>query len=1571
MATSYTLSLLLSAIDKASGPIKEVANALTGLGQAAQQTADASKKVGADGTASMQSFRTAIVEAQGAMESLAAAASAVASQALVIAAAGAAMSAAFLFPVKQAADFEHAMTQVMAITHATQEEFKALSDKAIELGLVTKFTGTQIAEGMNFLARSGLTATQMIAALPAVVNLATAAEVSMADASGIVVSGLKAMGMGISDLTHFTDVLAKTSTSSNTTLNQLGDALKFAAPAAKATSTDIDALAAVLGVLAQAGLKGHMAGTELRQMMVELSNPTAAAKAALHEMQVEVGDSTGKMRPLIDILGDLAKKNMDLDQAAQIFNARTATGVLALTSNIDKVRELDAVNKQLIGTTQEMADIMVKNVIGAWVNFKATIEGFSTAVAGPLLVSVKAVIDGVNIMLQGFTKLVEATNPVSSIFLGLVGVMATFLIAGGGVGLAIAGIIKFIGMLGGGLGLLFGGFGTAAAGSVTFANGLLALRVAGIAAVGSLQVLYTFLLTNPWGWAILAITAVVGGIYSYVTATDAAIKSTSELAQKSAQARTDFDETVNSLKRATEGSQEHHQILAQLVEKYPELASQLNLTNQSLDQQQEILAKFRLGLVATELGNLSQAAAAAGEKMDSLREKAGDPSFWQKIGAAFSALSGAAFTWTLTDLWNGLINAPSQYFAKVFVLQQKNQQDFAQATDANLNKFKKMFEIMGVDAATWGSMTKDQMQQFWDSQDAQTKTMVENWKAVGGTFDTFVAQMQGAQKRLSELTTTTTPGETLTPDQSAARFTASSAVSKLATALKGASEDGKASIKNLASFMEESLSHAPAGVRAAWLAEIDKIIKGFELMGDKGSASVERFRQQVLALNNLQMSGQLPGIGGVTQLPPGMEGFQAKPGATVPMENIQGLLSGKSPQIQAMMVQAVNDSAAATGIDPAWIWAIMKRESGGTPAVNSKGYMGLGQVGLPEAKAALKQMGFGDLMDEAVKQYAMSYDYGAKMIAYVLKSKIDTSGGDFKKAIGGYIGAGAAGDPAAYLEKEYAKLSTAAAQYQTKGSGALVTEKDLEITKNNLQLQLTAIETSQKEHLIGEVAAAEQIEAKKLQIMQVGANITATKLAEARRVNDTGTIPQLEAQLKMENAAIASAAQISAITVTGIKQKQRKEDADANVKAAESQQKDEQSQIKVRESAMNAERAQLAGAYANKAIDATNYYTSLAMLDEEAYKLQKVSLEKGVQDVRDSFNKKRQTMLADNKGLDTGQQQTALTKLQTEEANALRAPLQALAEIDNKRLQTMADQDAKLKEQKESALEMKVLEIERAAAIGPVSQENVKIIQLQEQQKVQAKAISEEIAKRVALYVESKGLYGISPEEGAAWQKRLEMAQKVQMQVQIYGEEAKRWGQSIADGISGMVDALMQGGQDMKAAANTFFQKMLKDSLAPGFKALQEFLTQGFQKMFSGLGDLIGSSAMGQILGNAIMGLVAVVGMMLTSKSKSSFTASGVQSDITTHEAVRGVIAGETSIPIAQVATSLSDAVAPHLSVLQQIEANTRSGLNAQSGSSGPLTSAQLQVVVTGISGSVTQAIEEYFKQYLITGAKA
>ena len=155
-------------------------------------------------------------------------------------------------------------------------------------------------------------------------------------------------------------------------------------------------------------------------------------------------------------------------------------------------------------------------------------------------------------------------------------------------------------------------------------------------------------------------------------------------------------------------------------------------------------------------------------------------------------------------------------------------------------------------------------------------------------------------------------------------------------------------------------------------------------------------------------------------------------------------------------------------------------------------------------------------------------------------------------------------------------------------------------------------------------------------------------------------------------------------------------------------------------------------------------------------------------------------------------------------------------------------------------------------------------------------------------------------------------------------------------------------------AANGVFKNLFNEAMKPGLDQLKEQLVTGFK-------DLFGEAGSG--LAGAVMGAIGIVGMMMTQKSNASFSSSGVQSAVTGHEAVRGIIAGDTSLPIAEIGVSLADALVTTNGILSLIESNTRGG-------GGAGISIDVGNLVPRVKEAIQGVMEEYFRDvYMESGS--
>lgn len=326
--------------------------------------------------------------------------------ALAVTAALAISGAAMADVVSTGAQFEQTLVSAAAkfpgeIRRGT-EAFEQLEAAARKTGATTEFSASQSAEALNFLAMAGFNAESSIAALPGVVDLATAAQVDLATATDVASDSLGAFGLMTKDasklganLARVNDVIAKTTTSANTTVESLFETIKDGAPVATTAGASIETFAALAGELANSGIKGSKAGTTLKNMFLSLSAPGTGAAKILKRLGVSTKDANGDMRDIVDILHDLNGSLDGLGTADRsgvlegIFGKIPIAGVnVLLASGSDRLREYRKELEGASGASSTMASVMRDTLQGRLNSLKSAVEGVKISIfsmtSGPL-----------------------------------------------------------------------------------------------------------------------------------------------------------------------------------------------------------------------------------------------------------------------------------------------------------------------------------------------------------------------------------------------------------------------------------------------------------------------------------------------------------------------------------------------------------------------------------------------------------------------------------------------------------------------------------------------------------------------------------------------------------------------------------------------------------------------------------------------------------------------------------------------------------------------------------------------------------------------------------------------------------------------------------------------------------------------------------------------------------------------------------------------------------------------------------------------------------------------------------
>lgn len=322
-----------------------------------------------------------------------------------VAALGTAAVGAFgAFAIKSGMDFEAQMSKVQAISGATATEVATLAAKAKEMGVQTKFSATESAQALEYMAMAGWKTEQMVSGLPGIMYLAAASGEDLAEVSDIVTDALTAFGLKASDSAHFVDVLAKASSSSNTNVSLMGNTFHYAAPVAGALGYSIEDTAIAIGLMANAGIKGEQAGTALRGILTNLAKPSDQVAGYMDALGISLADSAGNVKPLSALMADLRQKFAGLtdaqkaEYAAGIAGKNSLSGFLAIVNASDAdFNNLTQAIANSDGTAQQMADTMNNNLSGQLTLLKSAAEGigitFYDSIKGKATDAVKGLTD--------------------------------------------------------------------------------------------------------------------------------------------------------------------------------------------------------------------------------------------------------------------------------------------------------------------------------------------------------------------------------------------------------------------------------------------------------------------------------------------------------------------------------------------------------------------------------------------------------------------------------------------------------------------------------------------------------------------------------------------------------------------------------------------------------------------------------------------------------------------------------------------------------------------------------------------------------------------------------------------------------------------------------------------------------------------------------------------------------------------------------------------------------------------------------------------------------------------------
>lgn len=315
--------------------------------------------------------------------------------------------------IKAGSDFESQMSRVQAISGATGSEFNKLKEQAIQLGADTAFSSSQAAEGMENLAAAGFTTSEIMDAMPGLLDLAAASGEDLASSSDIAASTLRGFGLEASDAAHVADVLAANANKTNSSVADTGEAMKYVAPLARAAGLSMEETAAAIGIMANAGIQGSQAGTTLRGAISRLSKPTKQMSECMADLGISFYDSEGNMKSLAEQtrMMEEATAGMTDEQRNNVlvtlYGQEALSGMLALMNEGDgALLELTHAYETCDGSAKAAAETMQDNLAGALDQLGGSAETlgivFYESVSESLKETAKSATDSINNITEAF-----------------------------------------------------------------------------------------------------------------------------------------------------------------------------------------------------------------------------------------------------------------------------------------------------------------------------------------------------------------------------------------------------------------------------------------------------------------------------------------------------------------------------------------------------------------------------------------------------------------------------------------------------------------------------------------------------------------------------------------------------------------------------------------------------------------------------------------------------------------------------------------------------------------------------------------------------------------------------------------------------------------------------------------------------------------------------------------------------------------------------------------------------------------------------------------------------------------
>lgn len=337
--------------------------------------------------------------------------------------------------VKTTADFDGAMSNVQAISGATGDDFTALRDKAIEMGSKTKFSASESADALTYMAMAGWKTGDMLDGLEGIMNAAAATGTDLGTTSDIITDGLTAFGMSAKESSHFADVLTKASNSANTNIEMLGETFKYAAPVCGTLGISLEDCAVAAGLMGNAGIKASNAGTSIRKGLLNLASPTKSVAAAMEQYNIKLIENEDGSINLMKTMQNMRTQLGGLSESEQtaaisaIAGKNAVSGWAAIVNaSEDDFNNLTAAIADSNGAAQEASDIQLDNLSGQITILKSTLEGIAIQIGDILMPTVRAIVEKIQEWTTKFSALDEGTKKIIVVIASVVAAIGPVLL---------------------------------------------------------------------------------------------------------------------------------------------------------------------------------------------------------------------------------------------------------------------------------------------------------------------------------------------------------------------------------------------------------------------------------------------------------------------------------------------------------------------------------------------------------------------------------------------------------------------------------------------------------------------------------------------------------------------------------------------------------------------------------------------------------------------------------------------------------------------------------------------------------------------------------------------------------------------------------------------------------------------------------------------------------------------------------------------------------------------------------------------------------------------------------------